>query len=71
MIKVGYETEILKQEKHALLRHRKELRVQVERLNALDRIEQIALNELGMKHAEPEQRVYITAQALDRRFNEN
>jgi len=69
MIKIGYETEVLQQKKHALLRHRKELQVQVERLSALDRIEQIALTELGMKHADPEQRVYITAQALDRRFN--
>lgn len=67
IIRIGYKTEILKKEKHALLRHRKELLVQVERLNALDRIEQIALTELGMKHADPEQRVYITAQALDRR----
>ncbi len=71
IIKIGYETEILQKEKHALLRHRKELRVQVERLSALDRIEQIALTELGMKHAEPEQRVYITAQALDRRLNKD
>ncbi|VAX26186.1 hypothetical protein MNBD_NITROSPIRAE01-1188 [hydrothermal vent metagenome] len=71
MIKIGYKTEILQKEKHALLRHRKELRVHVERLSALDRIEQIALNELGMKHAEPEQRVYITAQALETRFNED
>ncbi len=71
IIKIGYKTEILQKEKHALLRHRKELLVQVERLSALDRIEQIALNELGMTHAEPEQRVYITAQALDTRLNED
>lgn len=70
IIRIGYKTEVLQKEKHALLRHRKELLVQVERLSALDRIEQIALTELGMKHADPEQRVYITAQALDRQYED-
>lgn len=71
MIRIGYETEILHKKKNALLRHQKELRVEVERLSALGRIEQIALEQLGMKQPNREQRVFITAQALENRFNED
>lgn len=71
MIRVGYETGALQKQKSALLRYQKELLVEVERLSALDRIEQIALEQIGMQHPEPEQRVFITAQVLNKRLNEN
>ncbi len=71
MVRAGYETGTIQKQKSALLRHQKELLVEVERLSALDRIEQIALEQIGMQHPEPEQRVFITAQALNNRLNKN
>lgn len=71
MIRIGYETETLQKQKRALLRHQKELLAEVERLSALDRIEQIALGQLGMKASQPEQRVFIAAQALGKRLNKD
>lgn len=63
MIRIGYETETLQRQKQVLLRRQKELRVEVERLSALDRIEQIAVEQLGMRRSRPEQRIFMTAQA--------
>ncbi len=67
MIRIGYKTETLQKQKSALLRHQKDLLVEVEHLSALDRIERIALEKLGMKQSQPEQRIFITAQALGER----
>ncbi len=71
MIRIGYETVTLQSNKRALLRHQKELLVEVERLSALDRIEQIALEQLGMKQSQPGQRVFIATQALGKSLNKD
>lgn len=59
MIGIGYEIEQLRQQRVELLRIQKELLVEVESLNTLERIEQIAIQQLKMKQALPQQRVYM------------
>ena len=59
MIHIGYEIERFHQQKIELLRVQKELWVEVESLNALERIERIAADQLKMTRALPEQRVYL------------
>lgn len=59
MIRIGYQIEQLRQERTELLRIRKELLIETESLSALDRIERIATDQLKMKQALPQQRVYI------------
>jgi cell division protein FtsL len=58
MIRIGYEIEQLREERVELLRMQKELLIEAESLTALDRIERIATEQLNMKQALPQQRVY-------------
>lgn len=60
MIHIGYEIEQLKEEKEALLRVQKELLVEAESLGAMERIEQIAVEQLEMKPSASQQRVHVT-----------
>ncbi len=71
MIRIGYETEVFKQKKKVLLRDQKDLLVQVERLSTLDRIEKIAIEELGMKQPEPEERIYIDGRTQNTKLNKD
>ena len=59
MVRIGYEIEQLRLERSELLRIQKELSIEVESLNALDRIERIATEQLNMKQPLPQQRIYI------------
>lgn len=62
MIYIGYEIEQLKEEKEALVRVQKELLVEAESLSAMQRIEQIAVEQLAMKPGGSRQRVHVTTQ---------
>ncbi len=59
MIRVGYEIEGLNKEKAALMHLHKELLVEAESLNAMERIDKIATEQLQMIPALPQQRVYL------------
>jgi len=59
MIRVGYEIETLKKDKVVLARLHKELLVEVASLNAIERIDKIATEQLQMAPALPHQRVYM------------
>ncbi|HZR45813.1 MAG TPA: cell division protein FtsL [Candidatus Manganitrophaceae bacterium] len=64
MIYIGYEIEQLREEKEALLRVQKELRVEAESLGAMERIERIAVEQLAMKPNVSKQRIYVNAEGL-------
>lgn len=66
MIHLGYEIEQLHQQKAELRRIHQALLVEAESLSAIERVEQIAVRQLKMTPALPEQRVYIR-QAKDGR----
>lgn len=60
MIQLGYETENLQKERTTLLRQQKNLVAEISRLSSVERIEQLALKEIQMKRATPEQRIYVS-----------
>ncbi|MFQ5779568.1 MAG: cell division protein FtsL [Nitrospiria bacterium] len=64
MIHIGYEIERLQQEKEEMRLIRKDLLAEVETLSAVERIEQIATEQLGMKPADSRQRIYIHPQRI-------
>lgn len=59
MIQMGYETESLQGKKKVLLRRKKELIAEIASLSAVERIEEIALEQLQMKSPDSGQRVII------------
>ncbi|MFQ5579275.1 MAG: cell division protein FtsL [Nitrospiria bacterium] len=59
MVRIGYEIERLQEQKKELVRIRKELLAEAETLSAVDRIEEIAREQLGMKVPRHQQRVYV------------
>lgn len=64
MVRIGYEIETLQEQKKELVRIRKELLAEAETLSAVDRIEQIAMEQLGMKVPRPQQRVYVDRERI-------
>lgn len=50
-------------ERDALLQERRQLQINVERLDALDRIEDIAMQQLQMRPAAPHQRIIVPLQS--------
>jgi cell division protein FtsL len=59
MYRLGYEIEALKQQKSKAIRTHRQLLVEVESLDAVERIEQIAMRQLNMVPALPQQRIYV------------
>ncbi|MBI3802311.1 MAG: cell division protein FtsL [Nitrospirae bacterium] len=59
MIHLGYEIEQLHQQKVELQRIHRGLMVEAESLRAIERVEQIAIQQLKMSPALPQQRVYL------------
>lgn len=64
MARIGYEIEHLQEKKKELVRIRKELFAEAETLSAVDRIEQVAMEQLGMKVPRPQQRVYVDREGI-------
>ncbi len=64
MVHIGYEIESLQKQKKELVRIRKELLAEAETLSAVDRIERIAVKQLGMKVPRPQQRVYVDRERI-------
>jgi len=65
MIQLGYETQTLQNDRTDLLRQRKDLFAEISRLSSIERIEQLALEEIQMKNATPEQRVYVSLKSQE------
>ncbi|HIE65049.1 MAG: cell division protein FtsL [Nitrospira sp.] len=65
MVRIGYEIGRLQVQKKELVRIRKELFAEAETLSAMDRIEQIAMEQLGMKVPRPQQRVYVDRERVN------
>lgn len=65
IIQLGYETEALQNERAALLRRQKDLLANISRLSSIERIEQLALEEIQMKQPTPEQRIYVSKEKTD------
>ncbi len=65
MIHLGYETESLQKERTVLLRRQKDLLAEISRLSSIERIEQLALEEIRMRLPTPEQRVYVSLEKTD------
>ena len=59
MTRVGYEIQEMQHHKKKLMKLHKELLIEVESLNALDRIEERAVSLLSMRPAQPGERIYI------------
>jgi len=59
ILRLEYETEGFRQTKKGLLQDQRALTVRIEQLRSLERIEAIALGELGMKPPQPGQEIYI------------
>ncbi len=59
LVDLGYEMERLRQAHNGVSSLHRALRVEAESLNAVARIEQIAVQQLHMKSAHPRQRIYI------------
>jgi len=62
MTRAGYEIEALKAQKGQLMKLHKHLLIEVESINALDKIEEAALSRLSMIPASPTTRIYIKGQ---------
>ena len=62
MTRVGYEIEALQTQKGQLMKLHKHLLIEVESINALDKIEEAALSRLSMIPASPTTRIYIKGQ---------
>ena len=59
MTRLGYEIQEMQHHKKKLMKLNKELLIEVESLNALDRIEEKAMTQLLMRPAGPGERIYI------------
>jgi len=59
IIHLGYEAEQMARARQEAGQTHRRLQVEVESLNAVERIEQVALRQLGMKSGQPNERVYI------------
>jgi len=59
MTRVGYEIQEMQHHKKKLVKLHRELLIEVESLNALDRIEEKAVSQLSMRPAQPGERIYI------------
>ncbi len=59
MYRLGYEIEALKRQKNEAIRMHRQLLVASESLDGVERIEQIALEQLNMVPALPQQRIYV------------
>lgn len=59
MTRVGYEIQEMQQNKKKLVKLHRELLIEVESLNALDRIEEKAISQLSMRLAQPGEHIYI------------
>lgn len=70
MIRLGYDIEALKRESVVLSRIHKELMVEMESLNAIERIDRIASEQLQMLPASPSQRVYVQGVPISHRVAE-
>lgn len=66
IIQVGYEIGTLQKERKRLRQAQRELRAEVENLTAVERIEQIASNQLGMEPPKPEQIVFLRDRSGER-----
>jgi cell division protein FtsL len=65
MITLGYEIEQLKKKEHELQKAHKELLIEHEALSSLDRIERIAVRDLGMIRPESGQVVHVDTRPKD------
>lgn len=66
IIRVGYETERFRQKKKQLIQDQKELIIQIEQLRSVERIEEIAIGQLGMKQPDVDQQVYVAVKGINR-----
>jgi cell division protein FtsL len=65
MVRIGYEIESLQEQKKELVRIHKELLAEAETLSAVNRIEEIAMEQLDMKVPRPQQRVYVDRERIN------